>query len=89
MTYYYTLLLIFAIIAYMISVDSNVAQYLILLWKLIGVQFRRFIFILQFKPRLMWDTWNLKRTIAGKKKDWADVAAEKLAQELDKDRNLP
>jgi hypothetical protein len=31
----------------------------------------------------MWDTWNIKRTIAGKKNDWADVAAKKLAQDLD------
>ena len=83
MAYYYTLLIIFAVIAYMIVVDSNVAQYIILLWKLVGVQIRRGIFILTFKPRLMWDTWNIKRTIAGKKKDWADVAAEKLAKELD------
>lgn len=84
MNYYYGLLLVFAIIAYMIAVDSNVAQYVVLLWKMLGVQFNRFIFILKFKPRLMWDTWNLKRTIKGKKKDWADVAAEELAQELDR-----
>lgn len=83
MAYYYTLLIIFAVIAYMIAVDANVAQYIILLWKLVGVQVRRGIFILTFKPRLMWDTWNIKRTIAGRKKDWADVAAEKLAQDLD------
>lgn len=83
MAYYYTLLIIFAVIAYMIAVDSNVAQYIILLWKLAGVQIRRGIFILTFKPRLMWDTWNIKRMIKSKKKDWADVAAEKLAQDLD------
>lgn len=83
MTYYYALLFVFAIIAYMIAVDANVAQYITLLWKLAGVQIRRGIFILKFKPRLMWDTWNIKRTIKGKKKDWADVAAEQLAQELD------
>lgn len=87
MTYYYALLLVFAIIAYMIAVDSNVSQYIILLWKLAGVQIRRGIFILTFKPRLMWDTWNIKRTIAGRKNDWADVAAKKLAQDLDMDPN--
>lgn len=83
MTYYYGLLIVFAIVAYMIAVDANVAQYITLLWKLAGVQIRRGIFILKFKPRLMWDTWNIKRTIRGRKKDWADVAAEQLAQELD------
>jgi hypothetical protein len=83
MIYYYTLLIIFAVVAYMIAVDANVAQYIILLWKLAGIQIRRGIFILTFKPRLMWDTWNIKRTIAGRKKDWADVAAEKLAHDLD------
>lgn len=83
MTYYYTLLLVFGIIAYMIAVDSNVATFLILLWKLTCVNIRRGIFLIKFYPRLAWDTWNIKRTIAGKKKDWADVAAEKLVQELD------
>lgn len=83
MTYYYTLILIFAIITYMIVVDSNVAQYIILLWKLAEVNIRRGIFLIKFYPRLMWDTFNIKRTIKGKKKDWADVAAEKLAQDLD------
>jgi len=83
MTHYYGLLIIFAILAYIIVVDSNVSQYIVLLWKMLGVQFNRFIFILKFKPRLVWDTWNLKRTIKIKKKDWDNVADEELVQELD------
>jgi cytochrome b561 len=83
MTYYYTLLLIFGVITYMIVVDPNVAKYIVLLWKLAEVNIRRGIFLIKFYPRLMWDTFNIKRTIKGKKKDWANVAAEKLAQELD------
>lgn len=77
------LLLIFTTIAYMMVVDQNVAQYIVLLWKLAHVNIRKGIFLLKFYPRLMWDTWNIKRTIVGKKSDWADVTARKLAQELD------
>lgn len=84
MTYYYILLTIFAILCYMIVVDANVSAFIVLLWKYVGVQINRFIFILKFKPRLMWDTWNLKRTIKGKKGDWADLEAEKILKDLDK-----
>jgi hypothetical protein len=83
MTYYYTLLLIFGIITYMIVVDSNVAQFIVLLWKLTEVNIRRGIFLIKFYPRLVLDTMNIKRIIKGKKDDWADVAARKLAQDLD------
>lgn len=82
MIYYYTLLVVFAVIAYMMVVDQNVAAYIDLLTKLAGIQFRRFLFIIRYKPRLMWDTWNLKRTIKGKKGDWADKEALKLLNEL-------
>jgi hypothetical protein len=83
MNYYYTLLLIFGIITYMIVVDSNVAQFIVLLWKLAEVNIRRGIFLIKFYPRFMLDTLNMKRIIKGKKDDWADVAARKLAQDLD------
>lgn len=83
MIYYYTLLTIFAILCYMIVVDANVGTFIILMWKYAGVQIRRFLFILKFKPRLMWDTWNLKRTIKGKKNDWADQAASEIIKERD------
>lgn len=83
MNYYYTLLLIFGIITYMIVVDSNVAQFIVLLWKLAKVNIRRGIFLIKFYPRFMLDTLNMKRIIKGKKDDWADVAARKLAQDLD------
>lgn len=82
MLYYYSLLIVFAVIVYMMVVDENVAIYINLMWKMAGVQFRRFLFIIKFKPRLMWDTWNLKRTIKGKKGDWADKEALKLLNEL-------
>lgn len=83
MSYYYTLLLIFGIITYMIVADSNVAQFIVLLWKLVQVNIRRGIFLIKFYPRFVLDTMKIKRIIKGKKNDWADVAARKLAQDLD------
>jgi hypothetical protein len=67
----------------MIVVDSNVAKFIVLLWKLAEVNIRRSIFLIKFYPRLVLDTINIKRIIKGKKDDWADVAARKLAQDLD------
>jgi len=75
MNYYYTWFALFAVIAYVIIVDSNVAKYVILLWKLAVVNFHRFIFWVKFYPRLRWDTWNLKRM--GEKR------ARELRKELD------
>lgn len=43
MNYYYTWFALFAIIAYVIVVDPNVAKYITLLWKLAVVNFHRFI----------------------------------------------
>jgi len=67
----------------MIVVDSNLAQFIILLWKLVEVNIRRSIFLIKFYPRLMCDTFKFKRYIKSKRKDWADVAAKKLIQDLD------
>lgn len=74
MNYYYTWFALFAIIAYVIVVDPNVAKYITLLWKLAVVNFHRFIWV-KFYPRLRWDTWNLKRM--GEKR------ARELRKELD------
>lgn len=59
--YYYGLLLVFGIVAYMIIVDKNVATYIILLGKLAKLQVNRFIFWIKFYPRLRFDTFWLKR----------------------------
>lgn len=59
--YYYGLLLVFGVIAYMIVVDKNVAAYIILLGKLAKLQVNRFIFWIKFYPRLRFDTFWLKR----------------------------
>lgn len=60
---YYAFITIFAIIGYMIVVDKNVATYIILLYKLLQVNIRRFIFWIQFYPKLRYDTWKLKRSM--------------------------
>ena len=59
--YYYGLLLVFGVVAYMIIVDKNVAAYIILLGKLAKLQINRFIFWVKFYPRLRFDTFWLKR----------------------------
>lgn len=59
--YYYGLLLVFGVIAYMIVIDKNVATYIILLGKLAKLNINRFIFWLKFYPRLRFDTFWLKR----------------------------
>lgn len=59
--YYYALLLVFGVIAYMIIVDRNVADYVILLWKILKLQVARSIFFLKFYPKLRWDTFWLKQ----------------------------
>ena len=60
-TYYYALLLLFGVIAYMIVVDKNVADYIVLLWKILKLQVSRGVFFLKFYPKLRWDTFWLKQ----------------------------
>ena len=59
--YYYGLLLVFGVVAYMIVVDKNVAIYIVLLGKLAKLNIKRFIFWVKFYPRLRFDTFWLKR----------------------------
>lgn len=58
--YYYTLLAIFAVVAYMMVLDPNVGKYVILLTKMARVKVSRAIFWLKFYPRLRYDTAVLK-----------------------------
>lgn len=46
-----TLFIIFAILAYMIVVDKNVGDYLILLLKIIKVNIERFYWMVRFHPQ--------------------------------------
>jgi len=63
-TFWYTSFAIFAIIGYIIIVDKNVATYIILLCKLLQVNVMRFIFWIKFYPKLRYDTWKLKKSMA-------------------------
>jgi len=69
MYYYYTLLLIFAIIAYMISVDQNMATYIVLLYKLLKINIQRLLFMAKMYPRLFLDFWMMKRRLDRSRKD--------------------
>jgi len=62
-TYYYVLLTIFCILAYMIVVDKNVATYITLLLKLSSINLKRFYFMVKFHPRNFITTWMLNRKI--------------------------
>lgn len=60
MYYYYGLLILFGVVAYMIAVDKNVAAYVVLIGKIIKLEISRFWFWLKFYPRLRFDTFWLK-----------------------------
>jgi hypothetical protein len=69
MYYYYTLLFIFALVAYMIAVDSNVATYVVLLYKLLRINIIRMPFMVKMYPRLLFDSWSIKRRLDKSRKD--------------------
>jgi hypothetical protein len=46
-----TLFIVFAVVAYMIIVDKNVGDYLILLLKIIKVNIERFYWMIRFHPK--------------------------------------
>lgn len=58
--YYLSLLGFFAVVAYMIYVDRNVADYIVLMLKTLQVKWIRAIFWVKFYPRLQWETFLLK-----------------------------
>lgn len=51
MTTYYIWLSIFSVIAYFVATDESVAKYVILMYKLLGVNVKRFYWILRFHPK--------------------------------------
>lgn len=76
--YYSTLLILFAVVAYMIAVDKNVATFIILICKAIRVQVSRYIFMAKMYPRLKYDTFMLKRRMGGISKKHLNMAQEVL-----------
>jgi len=51
MTTYYVWLSIFSVIAYFIATDESVAKYVILLYKLLEVNTKRFYWMIRFHPK--------------------------------------
>lgn len=51
MTVYYSSLVIFAIIAYVLIVDKNVSDAIVLVFKMVPIQVQRFFWMIRFHPR--------------------------------------
>lgn len=47
----YTLLVVFGVIGYMIVLDKNVADYIVLMFKIIGLNIERFFWMIRFHPK--------------------------------------
>lgn len=58
--YYMFLLAGFTAVAYMMYVDPNVSEFIVLLCRMGLINFRRFIFWLKLYPKLCYDTAILK-----------------------------
>jgi hypothetical protein len=56
-TYNSTLLIIFGIIGYIMIVDKNVADYFILLTKIIGLNVERLYWMIRLHPKNFVTTW--------------------------------
>lgn len=73
MTVYYSSLVIFAIIAYVLVVDKNVSDAIILVFKMIPIQAQRFFWAIRFHPRNPVTNFLMERKY------------EKLAQDLQRE----
>lgn len=51
MYYYYTLLTLFSIIAYMMIVDENVGRYIVILTQLVRINILRLYLLIKFHPK--------------------------------------
>lgn len=74
--YYYTLFIIFTVIATMIVLDNNVGVYLTLIFKMLRINFERLVWMIRFHPRnpiqkyLIWRrSWQLARELQKELKD--------------------
>jgi len=53
----------------MISVDQNMAAYIVLLYKLLKINIQRLLFMAKMYPRLFLDFWMMKRRLDRSRKD--------------------
>lgn len=59
--YYYGLFLVFCVVAYMIVVDKNVAEYIILWFKLLQINIERLKWMIIYHPKNPITTWWMNR----------------------------
>ena len=74
-TYYYTLFIVFSIIATMIVLDNNVGVYFTLIFKLLRVNTERLYWMLKYHPNNFITTWIQNRKY------------DKIARELEREFN--
>lgn len=75
-SYYYFLLTLFSIAIWLIVVDPNVSHYINLLFKLVGVNYRKFVWILKYHPQNPIANFLMRRK-------YSQIAKE-LEEEFDK-----
>ena len=61
MTVYYSSLVIFGIIAYVLIVDKNVSDAIVLVFKMIPIHIQRFFWMIRFHPRNPITNFLMKR----------------------------
>lgn len=71
--YYYSLFLVFTIIAMMIVIDQNVGDYIILLTKIVKLNIERFYWMIRLHPKNPITNWIKEREYS------------KIAEELQKE----
>lgn len=62
--YYWSILGLFLVAAYVLITDPNIITFIILLCKAVLINIRRFIFWVKLYPRLQYDTIMLKWKLA-------------------------
>ena len=72
-SYQYFLLVVFSIILWLMIVDPNVAEYINLIFKIIGVNIQRFLWMIKYHPNNFVTTWIQNRKY------------DKIAKELQKE----
>jgi hypothetical protein len=69
-TYYYSLLLLFAIVVYMMAVDENVGKWIWLQFQLLRINIIKRWFVLTLGIRIRYDNYKLKRALEKIRKDY-------------------
>lgn len=80
-TYYYTIFIVFAVIAYMIVVDSNVAKFIELMSRMVVINLKRLYYLFVYHPNNKIAAWMMERRI--------NKMAKQLQKELQNDTSRP